>query len=80
MDTEMDRGPGDAEAERQHHELTRQDAERARAAAEELRVSAEDGRRVAADEVRETIALLTTLLIRMEAVEALRREARKDMN
>ena len=80
MDTEMDRRPADAEAERQQHELTRQAAECARIAAEESRASAEEGRRVATDEVRETIATLTTLLIRMETVEALRREARKDMN
>ena len=75
MDIEMDRRRADAEADRQQHELTRQTAERARAVAEELRVSAEHGRRALAGEVRETIATLTTLLGRMEAVEALRREA-----
>ena len=78
MDTEKDRRPDDAEAERQQHELTRQTAERARVAAEESRASAEDGRRAVADEVGATIATLTTLLGRMEAVEALRRNARKD--
>jgi hypothetical protein len=76
MDIEMDRRRVDAEAERQQQELTREAAARERVAAEESRVSAEDGRRAAADEVRETIATLTTLLIRMEAVEALRRDAR----
>ena len=75
MDIEMDRRRADAEAVRQQHELTRQTAERARAAAEALRVSAERGRHALAEEVRETIATLTTLLSRMEAVEALRREA-----
>ena len=78
MDTDSDRPPRNAEAERQQHELIRQAAERARITAEESRVSAEDGRRAAADEVREAIATLTTLLTRMEAVEALRRDARKD--
>ena len=78
MDIELERRRADAEAERQQHELTRQAAERARAAAEESRVSAEDDRRAIAVEVSATIATLTTLLSRMEAVEALRREARKD--
>jgi len=78
MDIELDRRRAEAEAERQQHELTRQTAERARAVAEELRVSAEHGRRAVAEEVGETIATLTTLLGRMEAVEALRREASRD--
>ena len=78
MDIDNDRRGADAEAERQQYELTRQAAERARAAGEESRVSAEDGRRAAADEVSATIATLTTLLGRMEAVEALRREAGRD--
>jgi hypothetical protein len=39
---------------------------------------AEDDRCAVAVEVSATIAALTTLLSRMEAVEALRREARKD--
>jgi hypothetical protein len=78
MDIDNDRRGADAEAERQQHELARQTAERARAVAEELRVSAEHGRRVVAEDVRETIATLTTLLGRMEAVEALRREAGRD--
>ena len=67
-----------AEAVREQHELERQAAERARIAAEESRMSAESGRRVVAGEVNETIATLKTLVSRMEAVEALRRYARKD--
>ena len=78
MDIELERHRADAEAERHQHELTRQAAERARAAAEESRVSAEDDRRTVAVEVSATIEALATLLSRMEAVEALRREARKD--
>jgi membrane protein involved in colicin uptake len=77
MDTEMERRRADAEAQRQQHELSRQAAERARNAAEESRVSAEHGRRAVAEEVSEIVATLTTLLNRMEAVEALRRDARK---
>ena len=78
MDSQMERRHDDAEAVRQQHELQRQVAEHARNTAEESRVSAEHGRRAVADEVRETIATLTTLLNRMEAVEALRRDARND--
>jgi hypothetical protein len=78
MGIEMERRHADAEEVRQQHELQRQVAERARDTAEESRVSAEHGRRAVADEVRETIATLTTLLNRMEAVEALRRDARND--
>ena len=78
MDIGMERRLADAEAERQRHELARQAAERARAAAEESRASAEEGRRAIAAEVRETIATLTMLLSRMEGVEALRRETRKN--
>jgi hypothetical protein len=78
MDRETKRLHADAEAVREQHELGRQAAERARIAAEESRVSAESGRRVVAGEVSETIATLKTLVSRMEAVEALRRYARKD--
>ena len=77
MDIEMERRHADAEAARQQYELERQDAERARNTAEESRVSAEHGRRAVADEVTETIATLKTLVDRMEAVEALRRDAKK---
>jgi hypothetical protein len=45
---------------------------------EESRASAEDRHRAAADEVRATIATLTTLVNRMEAVEALRRDAESE--
>ena len=75
---EMDRRHAEAEAIRQQHELERQAAEHVRNSSEGSRVSAEDGRRTVALEVNETIETLTTLLHRMEAVEALRREARKD--
>ena len=72
MDIEMERRRTDTEAERQQQELTRQAAERARVAAEDSRASAEAGRRAAAEEVNATV------VSRMEAVEALRRYARKD--
>ena len=78
MDIDTERRRADAEDERQQNELTREAAERERVAAEESRVSAEDVRHAVADEVREAVATLTTLLTRMEAVEALRRDARKD--
>jgi hypothetical protein len=78
MDIEMERRRASAEAERQHHELARQAAERERDDAEASRVAAEKGRRALAGEVRETVETLTTILDRMEAVEALRRDARKD--
>ena len=77
MDIEMERRRADAEAERHQHELTRQAAERARDDAEASRVAAENGRRALAGEVRETVETLTTILKRMEAVEALRRDAAK---
>jgi hypothetical protein len=77
MDNEMDRRHA-AEAVRQQHELERQAAERGRSTAEESRVSAENGRRAIVEEVSEAIETLTMLLHRMEAVEALRRDARKD--
>ena len=68
----------DAETRREQHELARQDAERARAVAEKSRASAEEARRTVAAEVSATVETLTTLVSRMEAVEALRREATKD--
>ena len=77
MDTEMERRRGDAEARRQEHELAREAAERARNTAEASRVEAENSRRAAAHEVSETLTALTTLVARMEAVEALRRLATK---
>ena len=75
---ELDRRHAEAEATRQQQELERQAAEQLRNTSEGSRVSAEDGRRTVALEVNETIETLTTILHRMEAVEALRREARKD--
>jgi hypothetical protein len=66
-----------AEVLRQQHELERQAAENARKVAEKSRVTAEMRRRDVSDEVHGTIATLTTLVDRMEIVEALRRDARK---
>ena len=79
MDIDMERQRVDAEAVRQQHERERQISERARNAAEESRAVAEHARRAVADEVSDTIATLTTLVNRMEAVEALRRQVRRDM-
>ena len=79
MDSDIERRRAVAEGLREQRELKRQAAELARNAAEESRVSAENGRRAVADEVSETVATLTTLLNRMQAVEALRRDARKDV-
>ena len=78
MDRETERRHTDAEAVRQQHELERQIAERARIAAEDSRASAENGRRTVAVEVSATIATLKKLVTRMEAVEALRRDAKRD--
>ena len=78
MDTEMERRRVDAEARRQEHELAREAAERTRNTAEASRVDAEKSRRAAAHEVAGTLTLLTTVVARMEAVEALRRQATKD--
>lgn len=77
MDSETERRRAEAEVGRQQHELERQTAERARDAAETSRVAAENGRRVLADEVSETVETLTIILKRMEAVEALRRNAHR---
>ena len=76
MDIEIERRR--AEAERQQQELERQAAERGRSAAEASRESAETMRRVVSDDVRDTVVTLNTILKRMEAVEALRRDMRKD--
>ena len=78
MDSKKGRGYAEAEALRQQHELERQTAERARDAAEASRVTAEDGRRAVTDEVSGTVETLSTILNRMEAVEALRRRGHKD--
>lgn len=73
-DTERERA--DAEATRQQLELARQSAERARVAAEDARARAEDGRRAASVEVAHTVATMTEILGRMEAVEQMRRASR----
>ena len=75
MNTEMERRCAHAEAGRQEHELAREAAERARNTAEASRVEAENSRRAAAHEVAETLTTLTTIVARMEAVEAMRRLA-----
>jgi hypothetical protein len=77
MDSDTERRRAAAEDVRQQQELERQAAESARHVAERARISAEEGRREVATEVHETIATLTTLVDRMESVEALRREVRK---
>jgi membrane protein involved in colicin uptake len=77
MESALERRHAAAEAVRQQHELERQAAENARNTAEQSRVSAETGRRAITDEVKVTVATLTTLVDRMELVEALRRDARK---
>jgi hypothetical protein len=79
MESPIERRHIAAEAVRQQHELERQTAESARNTAETSRVSAETGRRAVANEVHGTIATLTTLVERMEVVEALRRDAHKGM-
>jgi hypothetical protein len=77
MDSDTERRRAAAELVRQQRELERQAAESARHAAERTREAAEAGRREVASEVQGTIETLTTLVARMESVEALRREARK---
>ena len=78
MDSESEHGRARAEAVRQQRELERQTAERARDAAEASRMVAEKGRRALVGEVSATVETLTTILKRMEAVEALRRDPRDD--
>jgi len=73
----MERRHSAAEVVRQEHELERQTAESARNTAEKSRVLAETGRRAVADELHGTVVTLTTLVDRMEVVEALRRDAHK---
>ena len=76
MESALERRHAAAEAVRQQRELERVAAETSRNAAEQSRASAETGRRAVTDEVRGTIATLKIVLDRMEAVEALRRDAR----
>ena len=73
MDTDAERSRTNAEVMRRQHEILRQTQESARVAAEEARVTAEERRLAAAREVRGTIATLTVLVERMEAVERSRR-------
>ena len=63
----------DAERIRHVHELSRRTAETVRVDAEKHRITAEHDRNAAAEEVRDTVDALTTLLGRMEALEKLRR-------
>ena len=63
------------EASRQSAELVRTAAEHERNAAEQVRVNAEEVRRGAVVEIGATVAALTTLIERMEKVEAMRRSA-----
>jgi hypothetical protein len=78
MDKNVQLAPADAEARRQESERVREESERRRVAAEAARVGAEEGRRLAATEMAQTVATLTELLSRMEAVEQMRRSARRD--
>jgi hypothetical protein len=73
MDTDAERSSTNAEVMRRQHEILRQAQESARVVAEEARVVAEERRLAAAREVRGTIATLTVLVERMEAVEKIRR-------
>ena len=77
MDSDTERGRAAAEVVRQQQELERQAAEAARHDAERGREEAEVRRSEVIGEVHGTIATLTTLVSRMESVEALRREARR---
>jgi hypothetical protein len=76
MNDELERHHTEAEAIRHEHELARQAAERARNEAEASRVTSENRRRQVAEEVSDTVEMLMSIVKRMEAVEALRREAR----
>ena len=76
MDNTVERWRADAEAGRQSQEQLREAQEASRVVAETARVTAEAGRATAVDEVNATVAALTLLLQRMEAVETLRRTLR----
>ena len=67
------------ESARQSAELERTAAELARHAAEQARVEAEAVRRGAVSELGDTVAALTSLIDRMEHVEAMRRAAGRDI-
>ena len=66
------------ESSRQSAELVRTAAEVARHAAEQARVEAEVLRRGTVTELGATVATMTTLIERMEQVEAMRRAADRD--
>ena len=66
------------ETSRQSAEVVRTAAEHARNAAEQARVGAEAVRRDAVSELGATVAALTTLIERMEQVEAMRRAAGRE--
>jgi hypothetical protein len=63
----------EAEVTRQTQESLRQAQELSRARAEQARVMAEEGRLTVAKEIGGTVATLTALLERMEALERMRR-------
>lgn len=65
-----------AETIRQRQESLREADELSRTRAEAARVVAETGRVAATKEVSDTVATLTALLERMEAVETMRRTPR----
>ena len=66
------------ESSRQSAELARAAAEHARNGAEQARSEAEVVRRGAVSELQATVAALTTLIERMEQVEAMRRAAGRE--
>jgi hypothetical protein len=78
MDADTERRCVAAESKREQSELARQDSERRRVTAEAERVQGEADRRAASTEVAQTVATLTELLTRMEAVEQLRRNLRSN--
>ena len=78
MDSEQERLRAEAETSRQLHELQRQGNERTRGIAEASRAAAEEMRRASTIEIVGTVDTLSTIVKRMEAVEALRREARRN--
>ena len=75
---EAERLRHERESSRQSAELARAAAERARTAAEQARVDGEAVRRGAVSELQSTATALTTLIERMEKVEAMRRAGREN--
>ena len=80
MDSEQERRRAESEASRQLQELQRQSNERARGVAEASRSAAEEVRRARTNEITDTVDTLSTIVKRMEEVEALRRSARRNPN